>query len=79
MPYDIDLPRIPSESNILFNLFLSKCDGVAYTAQTAWIINATIKDNILFGSPYDPKRSVCIGRRVREGWGGGSGGSEEDF
>jgi ATP-binding cassette, subfamily C (CFTR/MRP), member 1 len=29
---------------------------VAYVAQSAWILNATLRDNILFGSPYDVKR-----------------------
>ncbi|KAI1767485.1 P-loop containing nucleoside triphosphate hydrolase protein [Hypoxylon sp. FL1150] len=28
----------------------------AYVAQTAWLVNANIKDNILFSSPYDEKR-----------------------
>ncbi len=26
---------------------------VAYIPQQAWILNATVKDNILFGKPYD--------------------------
>lgn len=30
--------------------------SVAYVAQTAWIRNASVKDNILFGLPYDAKR-----------------------
>jgi ABC-type multidrug transport system fused ATPase/permease subunit len=30
--------------------------GVAYVAQTSWLQNATIRDNILFGEPYDPIR-----------------------
>jgi len=29
---------------------------IAFAAQTAWILNASIKDNILFGHPYDEKR-----------------------
>lgn len=29
---------------------------VAYVSQQAWIQNATLKDNILFGKPYDPTR-----------------------
>jgi hypothetical protein len=29
---------------------------VAYVPQTAFIYNATIRDNILFGQPYDPER-----------------------
>ncbi|XXH00736.1 hypothetical protein Hte_007086 [Hypoxylon texense] len=28
----------------------------AYVAQTAWLVNANIKDNILFSAPYDEKR-----------------------
>jgi len=30
--------------------------GVAYVAQTAWLQNASIKDNILFGLPFDQER-----------------------
>ena len=29
---------------------------VAYVPQTAWILNATLRDNILFGRPYDAER-----------------------
>jgi ATP-binding cassette, subfamily C (CFTR/MRP), member 1 len=30
--------------------------SVAYAAQQAWIQNATLRDNILFGQPYDENR-----------------------
>ncbi|KAH8159311.1 hypothetical protein CIB48_g8940 [Xylaria polymorpha] len=30
--------------------------AIAYVAQIPWIENATVKDNILFGLPYDPHR-----------------------
>ncbi|KAL5034983.1 Transporter of the ATP-binding cassette (ABC) [Batrachochytrium dendrobatidis] len=30
--------------------------NIAYVAQTAWLLNATIRDNILFGEPYDEER-----------------------
>lgn len=30
--------------------------GVAYAAQESWVQNETIKDNILFGAPYDEDR-----------------------
>ena len=30
--------------------------SVAYVSQQAWIQNATLRDNILFGKPYDEKR-----------------------
>jgi ABC-type multidrug transport system fused ATPase/permease subunit len=29
---------------------------VAYVSQTAWILNKTLRDNILFGLPYDKSR-----------------------
>ena len=31
-------------------------ETVAYCAQQAWLVNANIKDNILFAAPYDKKR-----------------------
>ncbi|KAI8904886.1 P-loop containing nucleoside triphosphate hydrolase protein [Gorgonomyces haynaldii] len=31
-------------------------DTVAYVAQTAWLLNATIRENITFGEPYDQQR-----------------------
>lgn len=30
--------------------------SVAYVAQQAWIQNATVRDNILFGRPFDEER-----------------------
>ncbi|KAK0746383.1 P-loop containing nucleoside triphosphate hydrolase protein [Schizothecium vesticola] len=43
-------------------------DAVAYVAQIPWIENASIKDNILFGLPYDAERytktvDVCALRK----------------
>lgn len=32
--------------------------SIAYSAQTAWLQNATVRDNILFGRPFDEKRWV---------------------
>ncbi|KAG0635925.1 hypothetical protein HOY80DRAFT_892204 [Tuber brumale] len=40
--------------------FLPRGDGVAYVAQTAWLQSLTIKDNILFGSPYEEKRYNAV-------------------
>jgi ATP-binding cassette, subfamily C (CFTR/MRP), member 1 len=41
---------------------MSKTDGhvqvagnIAYVPQTAWILNATLKENILFGKSFDEK------------------------
>ena len=30
--------------------------SIAYVAQQAWIQNATLRDNILFGKPFDAKK-----------------------
>ncbi|EGC47173.1 ATP-dependent bile acid permease [Histoplasma capsulatum var. duboisii H88] len=35
-------------------------DSVAYCAQEAWLVNATIKDNILFASPFDQGRYEAV-------------------
>lgn len=32
----------------------------AYVAQQAWILNATLRDNILFGKDYDEERFVRL-------------------
>ncbi|KAF8908922.1 P-loop containing nucleoside triphosphate hydrolase protein [Gymnopilus junonius] len=45
---------IPSTADSWFNL--PRQGGVAYAAQESWVQNATIRDNILFGSPYDEER-----------------------
>ena len=35
---------------------LPRAGGVAYAAQESWVQNETIRNNILFGSPYDEQR-----------------------
>ncbi|PPR05039.1 hypothetical protein CVT24_010185 [Panaeolus cyanescens] len=35
---------------------LPRSGGVAFAAQESWVQNETIKENILFGSPYDEER-----------------------
>ncbi|KAF8969860.1 hypothetical protein BDZ97DRAFT_1902271 [Flammula alnicola] len=45
---------IPSNFNSWFNL--PRAGGIAYAAQESWVQNATIRDNILFGTPYDEER-----------------------
>jgi ABC-type multidrug transport system fused ATPase/permease subunit len=54
----------------IFSLEAEK-SKVCYVPQTAWLMNATIRDNILFGEPYDEKRyasviSACALRRDLE-------------
>lgn len=45
---------IPSSVNSWFNL--PRGDGIAYSAQESWVQNATIRENIIFGSPFDEER-----------------------
>lgn len=44
----------------------------AYVAQQAWILNATLRDNILFGKEYDEERFVrtvcCFSRKLSNSW-----------
>jgi ABC-type multidrug transport system fused ATPase/permease subunit len=35
---------------------LPRAGGIAYASQESWVQNETIRDNILFGSPYDEER-----------------------
>ncbi|KAJ7650107.1 multidrug resistance-associated ABC transporter [Roridomyces roridus] len=35
---------------------LPRAGGVAYAAQESWVLNETIRDNILFGAEYDDER-----------------------
>jgi ATP-binding cassette, subfamily C (CFTR/MRP), member 1 len=49
---------------ILYDGKISVRGKVAYASQTPWILNATLRDNILFGNPMDEERynrvlSVC--------------------
>ena len=39
---------------------LPRSGGVAYVAQESWVQNETIRDNILFGSEYDPDRYAKV-------------------
>lgn len=45
---------IPSQPDSWFNL--PRGGGVAYAAQESWVQSATIRENILFGAPYDEDR-----------------------
>ncbi len=45
---------IPSGIDSWYNL---PCDqGIAYAAQESWVQNETIRDNILFETPYEEER-----------------------
>ncbi|KAJ7926965.1 hypothetical protein B0H13DRAFT_1971667 [Mycena leptocephala] len=45
---------VPTAPDSWFNL--PRSDGVAYCDQTAWVLNDTIRNNILFGTPMDEER-----------------------
>ncbi|KAF9999988.1 hypothetical protein BGZ79_006427 [Entomortierella chlamydospora] len=68
----IFLPRRPLDGSRVFDheTGLLK-DGVAYVSQQAWLQNASIRDNILFGSKYEEERyneviEVCALKRDLE-------------
>ena len=44
----------PSEPDSSFNL--PRAGGVAFAVQESWVQNETIRENILFRSPYDEER-----------------------
>ncbi|KAH8086646.1 hypothetical protein BXZ70DRAFT_549376 [Cristinia sonorae] len=49
-----EMHYVPSGPNSYFNL--PRAGGVAYASQESWVQNETIRDNILFGAPYEEER-----------------------
>ncbi|KAF9897973.1 hypothetical protein BX616_004682, partial [Lobosporangium transversale] len=68
----IFLPRRPLDGSKEFDPETGLLnDGVAYVSQQAWLQNASIRDNILFGSQYEEERyneviEVCALKRDLE-------------
>ncbi|KAF9017850.1 hypothetical protein BDZ89DRAFT_1094212 [Hymenopellis radicata] len=52
---------IPSGPGSWYNL--PREGGVAYAAQESWVLNATIKENILFGAELDEQRYKKVGEK----------------
>ncbi|KAF9917868.1 hypothetical protein FBU30_000474 [Linnemannia zychae] len=50
------LPRLDYDSNNLH----PRGSGIAYVAQTAWLQNCTIRENILFGKAFDQERYDAV-------------------
>lgn len=50
------LAQLTSTKCQIYNIFCFYQGTIAYVAQQAWIQNATLRDNILFGKPFDPVR-----------------------
>ena len=44
----------PTHPDSMFRL--PRTGGVAFAVQESWVLNQTIRDNILFGSAYDEER-----------------------
>ncbi|KAF1850938.1 uncharacterized protein K460DRAFT_391320 [Cucurbitaria berberidis CBS 394.84] len=53
---DVYLPGGGSREDLKPDLDTGLTESVAYCAQQAWLINGTIKDNIVFASDWDQKR-----------------------
>jgi len=49
-----ELHYVPAGPDSWYNL--PRAGGVAYAAQESWVQNETIRNNILFGSPYNEER-----------------------
>jgi ABC-type multidrug transport system fused ATPase/permease subunit len=50
------LPGAKSRDDLKPNPETGLTESVAYCAQQAWLVNASIKDNIVFASPWDSQR-----------------------
>ncbi|KAI9004026.1 ABC transporter type 1, transmembrane domain-containing protein, partial [Gaertneriomyces semiglobifer] len=51
-----EMYRVSGHSHLPRTARGQELSDVAYAAQQAWLMNATIRDNILFGLPYDAAR-----------------------
>ncbi|KAJ3186178.1 hypothetical protein HDU85_007618 [Gaertneriomyces sp. JEL0708] len=51
-----EMYRVSGDSHLPRMTPGQELSNVAYAAQQAWLMNATIRDNILFGLPYDSAR-----------------------
>ncbi|KIK54607.1 hypothetical protein GYMLUDRAFT_48525 [Collybiopsis luxurians FD-317 M1] len=52
-----EMHYIPDSSSLQDSWYhLPRSKGVAYAAQESWVLNETIRENILFHSPYDEDR-----------------------
>jgi ABC-type multidrug transport system fused ATPase/permease subunit len=53
---DVYLPGWVSREDLKPEAGTGLIESVAYCAQQAWLVNATIKENIVFASPWNPTR-----------------------
>lgn len=57
---DVYLPGAGSREDLRENHETGLTESVAYCAQQPWLVNGTIKDNILFASDWDAKRYKSV-------------------
>ncbi|TID16010.1 hypothetical protein E6O75_ATG09068 [Venturia nashicola] len=57
---DVYLPGYRSREDLKADPETGLTESVAYCAQQAWLVNANIKDNIVFASPWDAKRYKAV-------------------
>jgi ABC-type multidrug transport system fused ATPase/permease subunit len=50
------LPGSTPRDDLIVNSRTGLTESVAYCSQTAWLLNGTIRENILFSKPFDEKR-----------------------
>lgn len=50
------LPGIDPRDDLIVDSTTGLTESVAYCSQSAWLLNGTIKENILFATPYEEKR-----------------------
>ncbi|KAI9209496.1 uncharacterized protein BJ171DRAFT_454466 [Polychytrium aggregatum] len=55
-----ELKCIHGEYHLMDLYSPNHCGQIALVAQMAWLLNATIRDNILFGQHYDPDRYARV-------------------
>ena len=57
---EVHLPGVGSREDLKPDPETGLTDGVAYCAQHAWLVNGTVKENIVFASPWDAERYQAV-------------------
>ncbi|GME70449.1 unnamed protein product [Ambrosiozyma monospora] len=53
---EVYFPCFTARDDLIIDPVTGLAESAAYCAQTAWLLNATIKENIVFASPFNKKR-----------------------
>jgi len=54
------LPGSTPRSELTLNPVTGLTESVAYCSQTPWLLNGTVRENILFSSPYSKERYLAV-------------------